>query len=176
VTQRIGNRPDLKAALNSLGIQPIVKLKEAKDVKEKDGKDIKDAKEKEKEKETVKDFKDSKDTSKEGKEVKEAKEKDFKDIKDSAEKVLDKVQDKIKEVFDHPETPAQTSVEERLARLEQTVGQLAHFISGEERPDLQASTLGQDEDLKALSQDLEKQAVDAKAAKDHKDMEKLREG
>ncbi|OGO38545.1 MAG: hypothetical protein A2W35_16030 [Chloroflexi bacterium RBG_16_57_11] len=175
-TQRIGNRPDLKSALNSLGIQPIVKLKEAKDVKEKDVKDIKDTKEKEKEKETVKDFKDSKDSSKEGKEVKEAKEKDFKDIKDSAEKVLDKVQDKIKEVFDRPETAAPTSLEERLARLEQTVSQLAHFISGEERPDLQASTLGEEEDLKALSHELEKQAVDAKAAKDHKDIEKLREG
>jgi hypothetical protein len=179
-TQRIGNRPDLKAALDALGIQPLVKVKEAKDVKEKDVKDIKDAKEKEKEKETVKDFKDSKDTSKEGKEVKEAKEKDLKDIKDSAEKVLDKVQDKIqdkiKEVFDRPETAAPASMEERLARLEQTVSQLAHFISGEERPDLQASALGQEEDLKALSQELEKQAVDAKAAKDHKDMEKLREG
>ena len=179
-TQRIGNRPDLKAALNSLGIQPIVKLKEAKDVKEKDVKDIKDGKEKEKEKENVKDFKDNKDGSKEGKELKEVKEKDFKDIKDSAEKVLDKVadkvQDKIKEVFDRPETAAPASLEDRLSRLEQAVSQLAHFISGEERPDLQASTLGQEEDLKAMSQDLEKQAVDAKAAKDHKDIEKLREG
>lgn len=147
-TQRIGNRPDLKAALTALGIQPTLKVSEAKLTKEA---------------EKFKDFK-------------EAKEKDLKDLKDSAEKVLDKVQDKIKDVFDRPQAAAvPASVEERLERLEQAVSQLAHFITSEERPDLQASALSQEEDLKALSQALEKQAVDAKSAKDQKDTEKLRE-
>lgn len=155
-TQRIGNRPDLKAALNALGIQPTIKVQEVKLAKEKEVKETKEA-------EKIK-------------ELKEAKEKDLKDIKDSAEKILDKVQDKIKDVFDHPQAAAvPTGVEERLARLEQAVGQLLHFIGSEERPDLQALAVSQEEDLRALSQELEKQAVDAKVAKDQKDMEKLRE-
>jgi hypothetical protein len=160
-TQRIGNRPDLRTALNSLGIQASIKIQEVKTIKDKEVKENKDAKET-KEAEKIKDIKD-------------AKEKDIKDIKDSAEKVLDKVQDKVKDFFEHPQTAAPAGLEERLARLEQTVSQLLHFIGGEERPDLQASALSQEDDLRAMSQDLEKQAVDAKAAKDHKDMEKLRE-
>jgi hypothetical protein len=156
VTQRIGNRPDLKSALTALGIQPTIKVQEVKLAKEKEIKETKEA-------EKIKEIKDSK-------------EKDIKDIKDAAEKVLDKVQDKIKDVFDHPQAvPAPTGVEERLARLEQVVSQLIHFIGSEERPDLQASAVSQEEDLKALSQELEKQAVDAKTAKDHKDVEKQRE-
>jgi len=55
------------------------------------------------------------------------------------------------------------------------VGTLTHFIGGELRPDLQSSALNQEADLMALSQQLEKQASDAKAAKDNKDVEKLRE-
>lgn len=165
-TQRIGNRPDLKTAFNSLGIQATIKIQEVKLAKEKDFKDSKEA---------VKDIKDAKEAEK-IKETKETKEKDIKDIKDSAEKVLDKVQDKVKDVFDHPQTVAvPTALEERLVRLEQVVNQLLHFIGNEERPDLQTAALGQEEDLRSLSQDLEKQAVDAKAAKDHKDIEKLRE-
>ena len=174
-TQRIGNRPDLKAALNSLGIQASIKIQDGKALKDKEVKEIKDSAEKFKDaKEIVKDLKDTKET-KEAEKAKD-KEKDIKDIKDSAEKALDKVQDKVKDVFDHPQAAAvPAGLEERLARLEQAVGQLLHFIGGEERPDLQASALSQEEDLMALSRDLEKQAMDAKAAKDQKDLEKLRE-
>lgn len=183
-TQRVGNRPDLKAALNALGIQATIKVQDVKIAKEKDVKDNKDGADKIQEKikdskETVKDSKDAKDTKEveKMKDTKESKEKDIKDIKDSAEKVLDKVQDKVKDVSDHSRAAAAApaGLEERLSRLEQAVTQLLHFISGEERPDLQASALSQEEDLKALSQELEKQAVDAKAAKDQKDVEKLRE-
>jgi hypothetical protein len=178
-TQRIGNRPDLKAALNSLGIQASIKIQDVKTVKDKDVKEIKDSVEKIKEtKEAVKEVKDAKETKEveKIKDTKDAKEKDIKDVKDGAEKVLDKVQDKVKDVFDHPQAPAApTGLEERLTRLEQAVSQLLHFIGSEERPDMQDSALSQEEDLRAFSQELEKQAVDAKTAKDQKDMEKLRE-
>jgi hypothetical protein len=56
------------------------------------------------------------------------------------------------------------------------VGELSHFIGGELRPDLQSSALSGEEDLIALSQQLQQQANDAKSAKDDKDIEKLREG
>jgi len=66
-------------------------------------------------------------------------------------------------------------LESRVSSLEQAVGELTHFISGELRPDLQSSALSGEEDLVALSQQLQQQANDAKSAKDNKDIEKLRE-
>jgi len=69
---------------------------------------------------------------------------------------------------------------ERLSRLEGAVGQLIHFIPQDLRPSLEASALKGEPDLgntdpATLSRQLQKQASDAKQAKDIKDMEKLRE-
>lgn len=209
-TQRIGNRPNLKQAFNSLGIgkgvfketkeinKDIIKDKDFKEVKDshKDTKDkekeIKDSKEKDVKE--VKDF--QKDTKDKEKEIKDFKEKDLKDgTKDVKEKDLkDGIKDvkekdfkeggkdikdiheggKIREIINPP--PAQSSgVEERISQLEAAVSELTHFISQSLRPDLQTSALSQEEDLNALSQQLEKEATDAKASKDNKDVEKVRE-
>ncbi|OYD15458.1 hypothetical protein CH333_05695 [candidate division WOR-3 bacterium JGI_Cruoil_03_44_89] len=72
------------------------------------------------------------------------------------------------------------SAEERLARLETAVNQLTHFIRPELRPDLGAGALTREPDLSSsdlstLSRQLQKQAADAKQAKDNKDVEKPRE-
>jgi hypothetical protein len=169
-TQRIGNRPNLRQALIQLGLTKNTK-ELAKEITKELRKDkiekleIKETKEKEKEKIEVKETtKDRKDKEKEIKE-KDVKEKDTKDLKDVREKG-----------FERPQGAGLGSFESRIAALEQTVGELSHFISGELRPDLQASALNQESDLLTLSQQLEKQATDAKLAKDDKDAEKLREG
>src|SRR6185295_16311556 len=75
---------------------------------------------------------------------------------------------------------AQDDMSTRLARLEQTVAQLAHFIGPDLRPDLSAGALSYENDLSAgdagaLSAELDQQAASAKSAKDAKDMEKLRD-
>jgi hypothetical protein len=169
-TQRIGNRPDLRQALVQLGVGKTLLLDKkdvVKEIKEKDVKEIKDAKDRIKD---VKDKEKEKEKEKEFKELKEFKEKDTKDIKDIRDRV------KIQEVRPLPTAaPAAEDVETRLSRLEAAVADLAHFITAEQRPDLQASALAAEPDLAALSQELQKQATDAKAAKDNKDVEKLRE-
>lgn len=72
-------------------------------------------------------------------------------------------------------------LERRLARMEAAVDRLAHFIGPELRPDLGAGALGREPNLggsdpAALRRQLQKQASDAKQAKDGKDAEKLKEG
>jgi hypothetical protein len=177
-TQRIGNRPNLKQAFDRLGIgKSLIKdtVKDHKEiVKEKDFKENKDSQKDIKEKE-VKEFvkdqkeKDLKDFKEGGKDVKDLKEKDHKEVKDVHEGG-----GKIRDVINPP--PASTGgVEERINQLEQTVAQLTHFISQSLRPDLQTSALNQEDDAAMLSQQLEKEATDAKAAKDQKDIEKVRE-
>ena len=74
----------------------------------------------------------------------------------------------------------QGTLEERMARLESTVAQMAHFIRPELRPDLDTGALSREQDisssdLAAQSQQLRKQAADAKQVKDNKDVEKLSE-
>ena len=191
-TQRIGNRPNLRQAFGQLGLSAKSIIKEVKnekieikerlkdqlkerikdkiEIKEqiKERKDkpetkelIKDKdKEKEKEKEKEKDIKDIKDKEKENV-------KDFKDIRDGLGGVL-------RPEMGGPSGPG-GDLESRVSALEQTVGELSHFISGELRPDLQSSALSGEEDLMSLSQQLQQQANDAKSAKDNKDIEKLRE-
>ena len=169
-TQRIGNRPNLRDLMRSAGVKGKEILKEA----------IKD-------KEIVKEQKDRKDI------IKEAKEKDRKDVKDKEKEGKELIKEKEirkeirkelkeKEIREIPgaQTGFGEGLEERLARIEQAVAQLFHFIGAELRPDLTASALTgesdlQNEGLQALSQELEKQAADAKQAKDNKDMEKLTE-
>lgn len=150
-TQRIGNRPDLRAMFGQLF--PKLKDIKDKDLKEKDLKDrIKDLKDKDrkefKEVKEVKekDWKDTKEKDKEKdrkefKELKELKEKDAKELKEK---------DKDREVGwerwrdiglqQQPDAGgfggAPDEVEARLAGLEAAVSELTHFIVAELRPDL----------------------------------------
>lgn len=169
-TQRIGNRPDLRAAFSTLGIGGV-KVKDIKDIKEVKEKDIKDVKEKDiKDKE----FKEGKE-----KEIKEIKEKERKEIKEKERKEIKEkdfkdVREKVRDiggggVFGPGEMEG--DLESRLQNLEQMMAQLTHFISAENRPDLygalfnQEGYLGEDE--------LGKNSSDAKQAKDSKDIESL---
>jgi hypothetical protein len=176
-SQRIGNRPNLRQALLQLGIRKseLVETKNHK-LEKLESKELKDRiKDKLEIKERIKDLKDKpeiketvkeKDKDKELKEVKEA----LKDLKD--------IREKIREVLLPQATQASefgSDLESRVSTLEQTVGELTHFIAGELRPDLQSSALSGEQDLISLSQQLQQQANDAKSAKDNKDIEKLRE-
>lgn len=182
-TQRVGKRPDLKAAFNNLGIGKGL-LKETKEIgkeiikdkdfKEKDIKDSKDFHKDTKDKET-KEIKDIKE-----KEIKEFKEKDLKDthkenIKEKDHKEVKDIHEGGGKIGDHINPPPTGNAEDRLSQLEATVSQLVHFISQDLRPDLQTSALNQEDDLTMLGQQLEKEAADAKSAKDDKDVEKVRE-
>jgi hypothetical protein len=169
-TQRIGNRPDIRALFECAGGKLLLKDVKDKEIKDKDAKELKDAKEKDKEKEKdVKELKEFKDKdAKEFKEFKEGKEKD----KDIFERV-----GKVGEVF-RPAAP-EADLAARVAQLEGAVAQLTHFIGQQLRPDLRQAALAHEPDaaaLEAMSAELEKQAVDAKGAKDNKDVEKTRDG
>ncbi|HEY0323791.1 MAG TPA: S8 family serine peptidase [Pyrinomonadaceae bacterium] len=120
-------------------------------------------------------------------ERKEIKDKDLKEFKEGKE--IKEVKEKDKEIREtglqttsSPESTTEDSesVEQRLAILEQVVTEMVHFISPELRPDLGAGALTYEEDQGgndpvALSQQLQKDAADAKQAKDNKDVEKLSE-
>ena len=135
-----------------------------KDTKDKEKSEIKDIKDKDKD--TVKDTKD-----KEKSEIKDIKDKDKDKDKDTVKDTKDKEKSEIKEIIDASPSQAQ-DVGGRLAQLEQTVASLVHFITAADRPDLQHSALGEEADL---ASQLKKQATDAKAMKDQKDVEKVRE-
>ncbi len=176
-TQRIGNRPNLRQAFGQLGLSTKGKelIKEVKNEKL-ERKELKDrikeiVKEKSEIKEQIKERKDKletkeiiKDKDKEGKET-------IKDLKDLTERIGGGFGPQI----GGSTSGAVGDLESRVSSLEQVVGELTHFISGELRPDLQSSALSGEEDLVALSQQLQQQANDAKSAKDNKDIEKLRE-
>jgi hypothetical protein len=179
VSQRIGNRPDLRAlATCAFGKgKEIVKevVKEGKEVF-KDSKDNKDRKDIAKEHKEV--FKDTKDAAKEFKEGKELKEKDFKEGKEAKEfKEFKEGKEKDKDMFEgksserldtrlFANTALGSAPEDRLAALEQTVQQLVHFIGQELRPDLGQS---------ALQGQVAGSGQAAKDEKDLKDAEKLSE-
>jgi hypothetical protein len=177
-TQRVGNRPNLRQAFERLGLsKSLLKdaTKEGRKELFKDGRKDKNEKVEQKEKlekletkERKEQVKDIKDKEKE-KEFKETKEKEFKEAKDKDLKERKEIQEGGPQVFGAGDLAT------RVAELERTVTELVHFISGELRPDLQSSALNQEEDLVALSQQLEKQARDAKSSKDDKDVEKLRD-
>jgi hypothetical protein len=165
-----------------------LKLKDAKDL-------IKEHKEQSKDlKESLKDIKDGRKDTKDIKEkdlkdaVKDHKEKDFKekDLKDAIKdrKELKEFDKPVKE-FDKPgkevaETgpiaPGQPiqprDLEQRLAELEQTIGQLTAFISSSMRPDLSGSALGQEPDCGCASR-LEKATADALQSKANLDVKPL---
>jgi hypothetical protein len=105
-------------------------------------------------------------------------------IEQKIQKDKDKDKDKDKELFEGfsqqqgIDQSAGNSIEQRLGGLETTVAQLAHFINPELRPDLGSGALTGEPDVSnpaELSQQLAKEANDAKQAKDSKDFEKLGE-
>ncbi|HET7716558.1 MAG TPA: S8 family peptidase [Bauldia sp.] len=184
VSQRIGNRPDIRAlAACAFGKGKEISKEVVKETKEsfKDNKDSKDRKDIIKEKEAAKDNKDRKDVAKEGKEGKEGfkdlkdaiketkegkelKEKEFKEgkeikeFKEGKEKDKDIFEGKPLEVRPGGAEAGGGQTEDRLAALEQAVQQLVHFIGQELRPDLSRSALqGQ-------------VAASGQAAKDEKDL------
>lgn len=177
VSQRIGNRPNLRQAFDTLNVgKTIIKdvIKDGKEIiKEKDFQ-----KEGGKDKIEVKEFKD-----KEIKEFKEVKEFD----KQLEKQILEKAKD-IREGIDvirpgqgfqqgggQPFESDPGSTDDRLGRLEQMMGELMHFISPQNRPDVQGAMFAQDEATQQLQDQLQKNASDAKQMKDSKDLEKTRE-
>ena len=165
-TQRIGNRPDIRAfATCAFGkgkeiVKEVTKevtkeiAKEfTKELKEKEGKEIiKEKDVKEKEIKETKEFKDLKEKElKEGKEL--IKEKDIFEGKRT---------DKAVETRPFASEATEAGTADRLAALEQTVQQLVHFIGHELRPDLSQSAL--------------QASTQAKNEKDLKDSEKQSEG
>jgi hypothetical protein len=157
-TQRIGNRPDIRAfATCAFGKSKEITKEAVKEFK--DGKELKEfTKDKELKEFKEKEFKETKE-----KDVKEGKEKEFKEFK---EKDKDLFEGKLTDVIGirqgGPEA-GDGGIQQRLAALEQTVQQLVHFIGKELRPDLTRSA------LQGSSQA-------AKDEKDLKDAEKLSEG
>ncbi|MET0682567.1 MAG: S8 family peptidase [Casimicrobiaceae bacterium] len=163
-TQRIGNRPDIRAfATCAFGKGKELAKEVAKEFKE--GKEVKEFVKEKEGKELVKD-KDTKELK--DKEFKEGKDtKEFKEGKEIKEKDKDLVEGKLSDgVIGIRPTDAGAGdggTQQRLAALEQTVQQLVHFIGAELRPDLSRSA------LQGSSQA-------AKDEKDLKDAEKLSEG
>lgn len=124
-TQRIGNRPDLRGLYNCF-FPRILKVKEFKE-----GKEIKEFKEfKEKDRKEFEKLKDRK-------EFKEKDRKEFKE-KDKDKDIFEKHRENFRTPEDDYDAQA-PDMDQRLASLEQAVGQLTHFISSEMRPDLEAS-------------------------------------
>jgi hypothetical protein len=142
-----------------------------------------------KEKEFVKEFKDK---EKEGKEI--IKEKDLKELKDKEAKEFIKEKElkevKEKDVFDKnrdkaleksreiigggggPEqTGAVSSIETRLQNIESMIQQLSHFISSENRPDLQTSLFNQGSGSE--EEEFQKNSNDAKTMNDSKEMDTM---
>lgn len=143
-TQRIGNRPNLRQLIGRYT------------------------------KSVLKDFKDGKNEIKEIKEGKvEIKEriKDFKEIGREKNLIDIKLQDNLQVNPITGVQPGGNPLEERLALLESQVAQLTHFIAPELRPDLSTGALASEPGANptGLSQQLQKQANDAKAMKDNKD-------
>jgi hypothetical protein len=147
--QRIGNRPNVRQALDRLGVAGKLVIKDNKIEKI----EIKEKIEKVEKREKLEKI-----------EKLELKEKDTKDIKDLRDTRWDRRLD-----ID-PRTSAPASLETRLAAMEHAVAQLSHFITGEMRPDLQSSALNQEADYGAQSQQLEAQSGEAKSVKDEKDV------
>ena len=172
-TQRIGNRPNLRQAIQQL--IPVIKVKDIKDAKiEKiEIKEIKIEKNEKIERKEVKEHKIEKVEKNEKLETKEFdKHQKEKPEKELFEKLQDKGFDKNQEKgFEVPTPGADGSgVAERLAQLEQSVAALSHFISADLRPDMGASALSREQDLQALSEGMAAQSEAAKASKDVRDV------
>lgn len=168
-SQRIGNRPDLRAfATCAFGKGKEITKEVVKEGKEafKDSKDTKERKDAVKErkeiiKEQTKDVKEKDIKEVKEKELKELKEKEQKEFKEKDKDFENKTTAKISEVRPFG-AEAGGGIDERIAALEQTVQQLVHFIGQELRPDLARSAL-------------QVSGQHAKDEKDNKDAEKSSE-
>ena len=193
IGQRIGNRPNLRQALESLGVGKAI----LKDVI-KDGKEI--IKDKEFQKEGGKDKIEIKEGGKDKIEIKEFKDKEVKEFKEVEKQVFEKIKDAregidiirrddlilqqnqllqqgqlLQQIGGQPTDTDPGSTDDRLGRLEQMMGELMHFISPQNRPDVQGAMFAQDPATQQLQEQLQKNASDAKQMKDSKDLEKTRE-
>jgi hypothetical protein len=183
-TQRIGNRPNLRALApkilkEGLKDHKAEKLEKVEKVEKLEIKERKleklEIKERKLEKIESKELKPEKELVKERKPEIEVKVRDLKridEVKGLNEVRLDR--DILRGGGGGP-AAAGESVEDRLAAVEGAVTELLHFISGDLRPDLGQGALAQEQDLRAISQELDKNASDAKQAKDAKDVEKVSE-
>lgn len=162
-TQRIGNRPDLRRLI-AAATKTLIKEKQEKlERKELKVEKIEKIERKELKREKL-----------ENKELKREKieRKEFKERKPEVEI---KGLREIDVERGRPGGPAlEGDLEERVTRIEEAVEQLTHFITIELRPNLAEGALSGEADLE-LSRQLDKEAADAKQAKDAKDVEKLRE-
>jgi outer membrane biosynthesis protein TonB len=165
-TQRIGNRPNLKSLLGFVKVtKEISKEVKAEKIETKEA--VKEKTEKVETKETKeKNEKIEKEVVKEKPETKEQVEKQ---LEKQLEKNLEKQLDKLREAGGIIGAGAALSFEARLSAVEAAIAQIAHFISGELRPDLSRGALGGEQDLTTAQQQLE---AAGKAAKDNKDLEK----
>ncbi len=148
-TQRIGNRPDLRALIGR-----ITKRKEKLEKVEKLEKELKVEKREKLEKREKPERKELKVEGKEkrekpeGKELKERR-KELKEVgKELKERKpeIEKRREKIEEIRP-PAFEGVPSVEDRLESLEAAVEELTHFISPELRPDLGEGALAEEYDL-----------------------------
>jgi hypothetical protein len=115
---------------------------------------------KEKEKPEIKEHKLEKSEIKEKEKIELSEHKNAKSEVDIGPKITD-VPPKLAEIPPTPINPGGQGLEARLGQLEATVGQLATFITAAMRPDLSGGALRQEEDLSALSEQLQQQAAQA---------------
>jgi hypothetical protein len=156
-TQRIGRLPDIRAMVGS-----VIKFKDVKDTKaeKNESKELKLEKLEVKEKIEKIETKELKSETKEFK-IEKIETKEF-------EQKNREIGGKLAETGAAPQQlPGSVTDQDRLAALEQTVGQLQHFIQQSLRPDLGEGALGYE--------DMQAQATASKNEKDLKDVEKLSE-
>ena len=195
-TQRIGNRPDLKALIQAhvkgnIAIDKAT-FKDAKDVKieQKEFKNEKAEIKERKEKIEVKEHKrEAKEFKNEKAEIKERKEKV--EVIEGKHVIVDGGGKNLivegggggKQLVEgggggiggggiEPASAAGGGVEARLAAVEQSVAALTHFIGADLRPDLGSGALAREADLSA-EPDAPKSFKDSKDSKDMKDQENL---
>jgi hypothetical protein len=179
-TQRIGNRPDLRALIQAhvkgnLALDKST-VKDAKDVKI-ENKEFKNEKAEVKERKEKIEVKEHKNEGKEFKnekaEVKERKEKI--EVIEGKNVLVDGggknfvVEGGGGGVVIDPVPAAGSSVDARLSALEQTVAALTHFIGADLRPDLGAGALAREADVygQADSAKQGKDVADGKASKEN---------
>lgn len=171
-TQRIGNRPNLRQAINQLIPKPIKEITKEK-LEKIERKEVKEFKIEKNEKIERKELKEIKIEKNERKEIKEGKlekneKTEQKEFKEKPEKEV--FEKRLEKGFEVPTDGPAAGLEDRLAQLEQGLAALSHFIAGDLRPELGASALNGEEDLQALSGEMGAQAEEAKASKDIRDI------
>ena len=164
VSQRIGNRPNLRQLIGSVKthkeLKEVVKEKDLK-VEKVEQKELKvEAKEKElkvevKEKVEIKEQVEKQIDKQLEKQFEKQVEKQVdKQVEKQLEKQLEKIREKTVEIGGGG-SPMGGDIESRLGALEAAVNQLTHFITGELRPDLGQGALTGEDDVTAAQEELE---------------------